>query len=86
MFSTCRDARAYSHEARELAKEGCRIQNADRMAAGLTTEADSSSLAPSQFVYIPMPPITDDDFYFGDPATYGHDDEYEEEDDDTLLG
>ena len=34
MFSTCRDARAYSHEAKELAKEGRCIQNADRRAAG----------------------------------------------------
>ena len=85
MFSTCRDACAYKHEARELAKEGHRIQNADRRAAGLTIEADSTSLAPSLFVDITMPPITDDDFYFGDTTTSGYDDhdEYEADDDDT---
>ena len=38
MFSTYCDARAYNHEARELAKEGRHIQNVDRRAAGLTTK------------------------------------------------
>ena len=65
MFTTCRDARAYCNDAREFAKEGCRIQNAYRRVAGLTTKVDSPELAPSAFVDIPMPPVTDEDFLFG---------------------
>ena len=78
MFANCRDARAYSHEARELAKEGRRIQNANRRAAGLLTEEDDKSLAPTAFQDIPMPPVTDDDFIFG--AAYDEDEDEEDED------
>ena len=64
MFETCRDARAYSHEARELAKETRRIQNADRRATGLLTTADGPELAPTAYVAITMPEISDADFYY----------------------
>ena len=76
MFANCRDARAYSHDARELAKEGRRIQNADRRAAGLLSEEDDPSLAPTAFQDIPMPSVTDDDFLFG--AAYDDEDEEDE--------
>ena len=64
MFETCRDACAYSHEARELAKETRHIQNADRRATGLLTTADGPELAPAEYVEIPMPEISDADFYY----------------------
>ena len=64
MFETCRDARAYSHEARELAKETRCIQNADRRATGLLTTADGPELAPTEYVERPMPEISNADFYY----------------------
>jgi hypothetical protein len=44
---------AYSHDAREFAKEGRHIQNANRRAQGLTSEEDPPELAPSAYVDIP---------------------------------
>ena len=45
MLNICCDARVYSHDYRELAKETRRIQNV----------ANDPELAPNAFVEIPMP-------------------------------
>ena len=67
-----------------MSKETRRIQNADRRAAGVLLEADPPTLAPLDFVPIPMPPICDDDFYFGaPPADDDEDFDDDGQDDDT---
>ena len=80
MFNTCSDARALAHDAREYAKETRRIQNADRRAAGIVVADDPPALAAQEYVPIPMPPIYDDDFYFGVPPADVDDEDYEDGD------
>jgi len=74
MFSVCRDARTFSHNAQELAKENRRIQNADRRAAGHTVE-DDDSLAPTQFVDVPMPDFSAEEFFYGFAPAHVDEDE-----------
>ena len=67
MFQTCSDARSFAHDAKEMAKETRRIQNADRRAAGFAIDVDPPELAAVDLVHIPMPLLSDADFYFGAP-------------------
>jgi hypothetical protein len=78
LFSTCRDTHAYSHDAREFSKEGRRIQNAARRAQGLSSEEDPPELAPSAYVDVLMPGVTDADWYsyFGGGYVDGFDGGY----------
>ena len=63
----CSDARSLAHDAKELAKETRRIQNTDKRVVGVALADDPPELAPVDLVPIPMPPISDDVFYFGAP-------------------